>query len=219
MTEKRIPKIRVGDHWIPAHRVWNVVETITTAADLVEKFNEERPTLSTAMTREVVATVRGRIRDMELSMGGEGALKAAALEAGVIGADQPTPAGLGGGDNQAASGAGGGRGSTEVAAPTAQDKALNREALADAARQLLDAMSLEDALRMLENDYHEPVDIRDVIKMVGRDAYLGNLAREAKELLANMIVPEQIAELWNESKYPSPIGGLWTKGDVETLLG
>jgi hypothetical protein len=245
MTKKRIPKIRVGDFWVPAHRMWNVVESIKTANDLVEKFNDERPELATETTLEVVKRVRMRIRDMELSMGGEGFFEDAAAEAGLIDADEHSgrsPAGRGGNDLDGAGEKGvndgdgdagwqsagdgdnavgehaGGRGTTEVASPT-QDKAgLDQEALADAARQLVEAMSLEEALRMLQEDYGEQIDARDVLDLVGKEAYMNNLGREAKELVVNMIVPEQVAELWNESRYPSPIGGLWTKGDVEALL-
>lgn len=218
MAEKRIPRIRVGEHWIPAHRMWNVVETIKTATDLVEKFNDEREPLSNETTREVVNTVRTRIRDMELSMGGEGAFEQAAIDAGLVDAEQQQEAARSGSGDTDVAEAGGSRGATELGAEEETQDGLDRSALAEAARQLLDAMSLDEALTMLRNDYGEQIDARDVFQMVGREAYLDNLSREAKELVANMIVPEQIAELWNESRYPSPIGGLWTKGDVDNLL-
>lgn len=237
MAEKKIPTVRIGDNRIPAHRLWNVVESITTATDLVEKFNENRPELTTPVTREVVATVRERIRAMDLAMGGDGAMQAAAEAAGVAGAAAGAGAGERAGAKFAADGnadaagrAGGGRGeneiaakeqargSTEIADEPGERRLLSDEAFAEAARQLLQAMSVEDALAMLKADYDNPVDIRSLIDMVGKEDYLAALGREAGEFAANMIAPDQIAELWNESGFPSPIGGLWTTGDVERLL-
>lgn len=232
MPEKKIPKVRIGDAWVPAHRIWNVVETITTAADLVEKFNETRAPLTTAMTREVVAKVRVRIRDMELQMGGEDDLPPAAAEAArlmaaardealaatgsnaLADADETGMAG----SNELADAAAGPRGSHEVTPMTGNGRRLSDADFAETAKQLLAAMPLEDALRMLEADYDNEVDLRALVKLVGKDVYLDNLAREAQELVANMIGPDQIAELWSDSGFPSPIGGRWTPQDVERLL-
>lgn len=219
MPEKKIPTVRIGEHRIPAHRLWKVVESITTAADLVEKFNETRAQLSTPMTRDVVLTVRTRIRDMDLAMGGEGAMQAAAAAAGLdVAPPDAAAAGTGGqGDNEIDA-AKGGRGSTEVAEPGKDDRLLSDADLAEAARQLLGAMSVEEALHMLQTDYDNPIDIRGLIAMVGEEVYLETLSREAGEFIANMIAADQIVELWNESGLPSPIGGLWTVADVEKLL-
>jgi len=215
MAEKKIPKVRLGDTWVPAHRIWKVVESITTAADLVEKFNADRTELTTPVTRDVVDMVRTRIRDMELAMGGEGALQAAAVEAGV------TEAGAQGagqhGDTEVA-GVAGKHGSVEVAAPGGGERLVPDEDFAEAARQLLAAMSVEEALDMLKADYDNPVDIRSLVGIVGKEAYMDALAREARDFAANMIAPDQIAELWNDSELPSPIGGRWTTSAVEQLL-
>lgn len=215
MPKKQIPKIRLGDAWIPAHRLWRVVETITTAADLVEKFNENHEALTTPMTREVVARVRGRIREMELSMGGEGALHAAAAEAAALVAEQQARET---GDTEVDAVASQ-HGSTEVAGHASTDKGMTPEQLAEVARQLLEAMSLEDAMRMLEDDYDESLGIRQIIDLVGHEIYLGTLSREAQELQVHQIAPDQIAFLWNESGFPSPVDGLWTTEDVQALLG
>ena len=215
MAEKKIPQVRVGNSWVPAHRVWNVVESINTAADLVEKFNENRPELSTPATLEAVGKVRTRIRAMEFAMGGEGALLAAAIEAGVAdpekgGQDQH-------GETEVAV-AEGNHGSVEVTRPSSNHRFLSDEDLAATACQLLAAMSLEEALNMLKADYDNPVDIHALVSIVGKEAYMESLTREAKDLAANMIAVNQIAELWNELHFPSPIGGLWTTHDVEQLL-
>jgi hypothetical protein len=215
MPDKEIPKIRIGDAWVPAHRLWRVVETLTTATDLVERFNQEHDALTTPMTLEVVERVRGRIREMELSMGGEGALHAAAAEAAALSGE---PLAQTGGDTEVEAAASH-HGSTEVAGSNSSGKNFSAEQLAEAARQLLEAMPLEDALRMLENDYDEEIGIRKLIELVGQEIYLTTLCREAEELRVHQIAADQIAFLWNESGFPSPVDGVWTTEDVQALLG
>lgn len=216
MTEKKAPMVRVGDTWVPAHRIWNVVEAMNTATDLVERFNETRPELTTEVTREVVEVARERIRSMELEMGGPGTLKEAAIAAGVATDDDEEAAH---GDNEVAA-AEGHHGTTEIAAPAAADnRTLADDDFAEAARQLLSAMSVDEALQMLRNDYDNPVDIAQLAEMVGEQAFRETLTREAQELTANMIAPDQVAELWNESGYPPPVGNLWTEEEVKELLG
>ncbi len=215
MTDKKAPMVRVGDNWVPAHRVWGIVEAMNTAADLVEKHNGNRPELTTEITRDVVGTVRERIRGMALEMGGPEALKAAAVAAGVASPDAPVPGGTGIADDED------GHGSTEITGkPDAPDgHKLPDDDFAAAARQLLGAMSVEEALQMLRNDYDSEVDIAGLVALAGDDLYLGALRREALEFKANMIAPGQIAELWNDSQYPPPSGNLWTEEEVKQLLG
>lgn len=216
MTDKKAPMVRVGDNWVPAHRVWNVVEAMNTAADLVAKFNEKRPELSTEMTRDVVDKARERIRSMDLALGGSGSLKEAAVAAGVADADAPD---LYAGDNTAGDAASQTHGSTEIDAPNKpRERRLANDDYAEAAKQLLGAMSVDEALRMLKNDYDNPVDMVSLVELVGEKTYHDTLLREAKEFVANMIAPDQVAELWNESKYPPPSGNLWTEQAVQDLL-
>jgi hypothetical protein len=199
MGSKKIPKVRIGDMLLPAHKIWGVVETINTAASLVEKFNETNPQLVTPATESVTEKVRTRIHEMEMRYGGEGSLKAAA---------EAEEAELAAAAAQA--------GSTEVT--SAEDRVLP-EAFADAARQLLTAMPLEEAIRMLEEDYGEAINVHELIALVGADVYEEALVREAKEFQANMISPDQIALLWNESGIARPSGGLWTERDIQELTG
>lgn len=201
MTEKKIPTVRIGEQRVPAHRLWNVVESINTATDMVERFNEQRAELSTPMTRDVVGKVRARIRDMDLAMGGEGALKAAAKAAGIDVEDEKVR-----------------HGSTELAEEESGRRLVSDEDLAEAAKQLLSAMSVEEALNMLHADYSNPLDAHGLIALVGRECYVDAMSREAAEFAANMIAADQIAELWNESGYPPPNGGIWTVGEVQRLL-
>lgn len=217
MAEKKAPMVRVGDTWVPAHKMWNIVEAMNTATDLVEKFNEKRPDLSTDVTRNVVDEVRDRIRNMALEMGGPAALKAAAVAAGVADPDAPD---LNVGDT-VVTGDDAARGSTELDAGPGDPRArmLPDDDYAEAAKQLLAAMSMEEALRMLRSDYDNPVDMVRLVELVGDEAYHDTLKREAAEFQANMIGADQIAELWNESKYPPPMGNLWTEKEVLDLIG
>lgn len=217
MSEKKIPKVRVGNSWVDAHRVWNVVETITTATDLVEKFNESRPQLSTPISQEVVDVVRKRIRDMEIAMGGDGSLLAAAIAAGVteVHTDPQKSGGLG--DIDVGEVAGGDKGSNDILGLD-DGRLLSDEDFAATAAQLLAAMSVDEALDMLQRDYDNPISPKALVSIVGEEVYLDSMKRQAEEFSANMIAPDQIAELWNESQLPSPVGGLWITSAVEQLL-
>lgn len=201
MAERKPPKIRVGNTWIPAHRLWKLVESVNTATDLVEQFNEKRAHLNTPITEAVVARVRERIREMELNMGGEGSLKAAAALAAELEAAEAEAR----------------RGDNEIVPPKDGKHRLPKEAFTDATRQLLESMPLEDALRMLKEDYGENIAIRDLVAMVGTETYQTALARDARDMRANMITPDQIALLWNESGIARPTGGLWTERDIVEL--
>ncbi len=62
------PMIRFGGEWVPAHEVWNKLETANVVADAIDRFNNQFPHLSSADTRSVVPLVRERLKDMELKM-------------------------------------------------------------------------------------------------------------------------------------------------------
>jgi len=65
---KEEPKIRFGEHWIPAHQAWKKMETASAVADVIDHFNTHFPELSTPVTRDVVPTVRQRLKDIQLQM-------------------------------------------------------------------------------------------------------------------------------------------------------
>jgi hypothetical protein len=65
------PMIRFGGEWIPAHDVWNKMETANVVADTIERLNEEFPHLASAETRDVVPAVRKRLKEIDLRMPGE----------------------------------------------------------------------------------------------------------------------------------------------------
>ena len=67
-TPDTAPMIRMGDAWVPAHEAWDRMETASTVADHIERFNRNFPELSTETTREVVSLVRQRLKDISLRM-------------------------------------------------------------------------------------------------------------------------------------------------------
>lgn len=161
------PMIRFGGQWIPAHDLWNKMETANVIADAIERFNEKFPYLSSADTRDVVPLVRQRLKDIDLRMPGKD----------------------------------------------------NRPDLTPIALRLLESMAPEDVIEVLLENHDTALDMVQLIQLVGEEAYLGSLSREAHEFSLNLISPDQTAELWNETSRPAPGGGLWTGKIVSQLLG
>lgn len=62
------PLIKLGDRWVPAHKVWARMKMASGFADSVERFNKRFPELTTKTTREVVPLVRERLRNIALRM-------------------------------------------------------------------------------------------------------------------------------------------------------
>ncbi len=86
------------------------------------------------------------------------------------------------------------------------------------ARDLLVSHSIEEALDMLLKDHGIEMDVKTMVKMVGKQPYLGALRKEVEFLHNNGISNEQIAELWNELDRPGPSGAEWSEATV-TLVG
>jgi hypothetical protein len=89
--------------------------------------------------------------------------------------------------------------------------------LGPVANQLLDQHTPEGALAALEERYGVQLELQHLVQLAGA-AYVDALTREATEFEANRVLPEQTAELWNDSGRPAPGGGLWTAGKVSHLL-
>lgn len=90
--------------------------------------------------------------------------------------------------------------------------------LAVEAAQLLVDASPEDAVAALTEQFGVELDLVGLIQLVGEEAYVDALVREAGEYRANMISPGQTADLWNEAHRPTPGGGRWSARDIERLL-
>jgi hypothetical protein len=86
------------------------------------------------------------------------------------------------------------------------------------AQDLLVSHSIEETLDLLLQDHGVEMNVKTLVKMVGKQSYLGALKKEVVFLHSNGISNEQIAELWNELERPGPSGAEWTKETV-TLVG
>lgn len=62
------PMIRFGDEWIPAHQAWSKIETATVVMEVINRFNDNFPDLSSGDTRDVVPLVRQRLKDISLRL-------------------------------------------------------------------------------------------------------------------------------------------------------
>ncbi len=86
------------------------------------------------------------------------------------------------------------------------------------AKELLDAMSPEDAIEVLQEKHEVEIELGQLIQLVGETKYLDSLAREAGDFELNRISPKQTAQLWNEASRPAPGGGLWSEEKIQKLL-
>lgn len=106
-------------------------------------------------------------------------------------------------------------GGIEVLLPTPPKKDPD---LSDKARALLLSMTPEEAVDMLASEHNVDCDLNGLIHLAGTEAYLQSLANEAELFRQNAILPEQIANLWNEAQRPAPGKPFWDRFDVEKLL-
>lgn len=83
---------------------------------------------------------------------------------------------------------------------------------------LLDELSPEEVLERVEAEYGEALNLNELIVLAGERAYMVALRREAAEYVANKILPEQTADIWNDMRRPAPGGGLWSRRKVEMVL-
>jgi hypothetical protein len=94
-----------------------------------------------------------------------------------------------------------------------QAAAIRTKALA-----LLERSSPEEVVDALQKDFGGELNLSTLIAVAGNRAYLGALAREARELLLHKISAEQAALLWNDLGRPSAGGDPWTAAAVLRLL-
>lgn len=161
MATNKEPMVKIAGQWVPTHRIWKMLETVNTATDLVERYNQENPEQATPITIDAVSDVRARLRALQMEL-----------------------------------------------PQSPQDR--QRE-VANIANELLATLPVDEVVAILEREHETETDIKGLITLVGQEAYMGSMQREAEEYVANMITPDQIAELWNESHRPAPHGGLWTE--------
>ena len=85
------------------------------------------------------------------------------------------------------------------------------------ALDLLQHNGLEDVLDTLLDRHGIDLSLPKLIHLVGKEAYIGALKREAAQLLANAISYEQIANLWNDLDRPALGGPSWSPRSVSVL--
>lgn len=87
------------------------------------------------------------------------------------------------------------------------------------ARDLLVSHSIEEVLDLLLKDHGIEMNVHTLVKMVGKQPYLGALRKEVGFLHKNGISNEQISELWNELDRPGPSGDPWSEATVKLVGG
>lgn len=100
-----------------------------------------------------------------------------------------------------------------------QQKRMERDALESRAAELIETHHTDDVLDMLISEFDREIDFYGLIELCGRDKYIAALRREALELKANFVSPEQTAELWNAAQKPSVGGEHWNATAVSVLMG
>ena len=68
MSDKREPVIHFGGVMVPAHQIWDKLETASAVNEAIHRFNEEYPHLATRNTLAAVPLVRERLDAVEVCM-------------------------------------------------------------------------------------------------------------------------------------------------------
>jgi hypothetical protein len=71
---------------------------------------------------------------------------------------------------------------------------------------------------MLIAEFDQEIDFYGLLDLCGREKYIDALRREATELKANSISPEQTADLWNMANKPAIGGEHWNAKAVSVLM-
>ncbi|MEJ2453311.1 MAG: hypothetical protein P8103_04035 [Candidatus Thiodiazotropha sp.] len=100
-----------------------------------------------------------------------------------------------------------------------QRKKMERDALAARAVELIETHHTDDVLDMLIAEFDQEIDFYGLLDLCGREKYIDALRREANELKANSISPEQTADLWNMANKPAIGGERWNAKAVSVLMG
>jgi hypothetical protein len=100
-----------------------------------------------------------------------------------------------------------------------QQQKKERDAMENRAAELIETHHTDDVLDMLLAEFDQEIDFYGLMDLCGRERYIAALAREAVELKANAISPEQTAELWNSIGKPAVGGEHWNATAVSVLMG
>ncbi|MGD8908320.1 MAG: hypothetical protein PVI92_03160 [Chromatiales bacterium] len=100
-----------------------------------------------------------------------------------------------------------------------QQKRMERDAMEKRAAELIEDHLPDDVLDMMMKEFDREIDYHGLMDLCGRDRYIAALRREALELKANCVSPEQTAELWNSAAKPAVGGERWSADAVSVLMG
>ncbi len=103
----------------------------------------------------------------------------------------------------------------EVLVPTPPKKTPD---LTDMARALLLQHTPEEVIDILGSEHNMECDINGLIHLAGTEAYFVSLGNEVQVFSQNAITYEQVADLWNEAKRPSPGRPFWDASSVKALI-
>jgi len=90
--------------------------------------------------------------------------------------------------------------------------------LQELALGLLKTHGLEEVLDILLKDHRVDINLSQLIHLVGNEAYIVALQRDALELLQNAVSYQQIAGLWNDQDRPALGGPRWDARSVSMLV-
>jgi len=90
--------------------------------------------------------------------------------------------------------------------------------LAGLITELLKTNGIEDVLDILEAQHNTSLTIEQMIDVVGKEAYIEALRKDAGELSSNSISYNQIASLWNDLGRPALGGVNWNSRGVSILI-
>ncbi len=82
---------------------------------------------------------------------------------------------------------------------------------------LLKRNGLEDVLDILLERHQVDLSLPKLIHLIGKEAYIASLKREAARLLENAISYEQIAGLWNDLDRPALGSASWSARNISVL--
>jgi len=82
---------------------------------------------------------------------------------------------------------------------------------------LLKRNGLEDVLDILLEKHSIDLSLPKLIHLIGKEAYIASLKREAGQLLQNAISYEQIANLWNDLDRPALGSASWNSRTISVL--
>ena len=100
-----------------------------------------------------------------------------------------------------------------------QRRRTERNALEARAAELIENHHTDDVLDRLITEFDQDIDFYGLLDLCGREKYIAALRREAIELRANAISPEQTADLWNSVDKPAIGGAHWNAQAVAVLMG